>query len=101
MLRNPNRLASIVLLLLLSFSCAAPLPAVSDPPPADARKLSATSPLAFDTKSEACAWVRERVRRSAARECKLAAYSAPRESCECGHTGGRWSRGVEAAYVCQ
>ena len=101
MLRNPKRLVSIGLMFLLSFSCATAVPTVPDPPPANARTLSATSPLAFNTKLEACGWVRERVRRAVARECKLAAYSAPRKSCECGHTRGQWACSVEAAYVCQ
>ena len=101
MLWNTIRLPSIGLLLLLSFSCVAPVPAAPDPPPADARKLSMTSPPSFGTKLEACVWVRQRVRRSAAIECKLAAYSAPKEACECGRTRGRWGCSVEAAYVCQ
>ncbi len=99
--RNPIRLASIGLLVLFSFSCAGPVPAVPDPPPANARTLSVTSPVSFDTKSAACGWTRERVRRAAVRECKLAAYSAPTESCECDSTGGSWGCSLEAAYVCQ
>ena len=98
--RNPILLASIGLMCLLSFSCAA-VPAVPAPPPADARTLNVTSPLAFNTKSAACGWARERVRRAAARDCKLAAYSAPTEGCECDSAGGSWGCSLEAAYVCQ
>ncbi len=101
MLPNSIRLASIGLLFLFSFSCAGSVPAVPDSPAADARTLSVTSPFSFDTKSAACGWTRERVRRAAARDCKLAAYSAPTESCECDSAGGSWSCSLEAAYVCQ
>ena len=97
----PIRLASIGLLFLFSLACAAQLPAVSNPPPANVRTLSMTSPSAFDRKSDACGWARERVGRAAARECKLVAYSAPRESCECDYTAGYWGCSIEAAYMCQ
>ena len=101
MLWNPIRLAPIAVVFLFSFSCAGPVPAVPDSSSADARTLSVTSPVSFDTKSAACGWARDRVRRTAARDCKLAAYSAPTESCECDSTGGSWSCSLEAAYMCQ
>ena len=89
-----------VVVALATLGCAS-APDVSAATGGTPQTLAYASPVEFSSKSSACAFALQKVRRQAHSSCSVSQLNVSKDDCECERQGSKYSCQIEAAFTCR